>query len=52
MCTTEGTKFKRVENCLLAEHGEVDLADKEGHKEVDADSDALRWGASLNGVHF
>ena len=37
---------------LLAQHGQVDLANQEGHEEVDADGDALGGGEGLNGVHL
>ena len=37
---------------LLAKHGQVDLADQEGHEEVDADGNALGGGAGLNSVHL
>jgi len=37
---------------LLAQHGQVDLSNQEGCKEVDADCDALGWGAGLNGVNL
>jgi hypothetical protein len=37
---------------LLAQHGQVDLSNQEGRKEVDADCDTLGWGAGLNGVNL
>lgn len=37
---------------LLAQHGQVDLSNQEGRKEVDADGDALGGGAGLNGVNL
>ncbi len=38
--------------CLLAEHGEVDLADDKGEDEVDADSDGLPSSSGLNVVEL
>ncbi len=38
--------------CLLAEHGEVDLADDEGEDEVDADGDGLPSSSGLNVVEL
>ena len=45
-------KWRRQRDDLLAEHGQVNLTNQEGHKEVDTDGDALSRGASLNGVHL
>lgn len=36
----------------VAQHGEVDLADQEGGKEVDTDGDTLGWRSGFNGVHL
>ena len=37
---------------LLAQHGQVDLSNQEGCKEVYADCDSLGGGAGLNGVNL
>ena len=38
--------------CLLAEHGEVGLADDKGEEEVDADGDGLPSSSGLNVVEL
>ena len=42
----------RQRDDILAEHGQVNLTNQEGHEEVDADGDALSRRASLDGVHL
>ena len=42
----------QVLKCLLAEHGEVGLADDKGEEEVDADGDGLPSSSGLNVVEL
>ena len=41
-----------VQEGLLAEHGEVGLANDEGEEEIDADSDGLSGASGLNVVEL
>jgi len=42
----------QVLKCLLAEHGEIGLADDKGEEEVDADGDGLPSSSGLNVVEL